>query len=264
MVNVKGESPITIEQKESTLLITMNRPERLNALTDEMRVILRDTLRTTRDNASVRAVVLTGAGRAFCSGADLSKPRAEATSDVPVDRPPPRYKWLTYFHELPVPVIAAVNGPAVGAGFGLALACDQRVMGKSAFFFPAFSERGLAADNGVSWMLPRLVGPAQSMRWLWNADRIGSEESLKYGLADSIVDDGDVLAEALALAAKWANGPTVAYGLIKEQVYGALVGTYENQLITEELHLAKTRASLDATEGVAAFREKRAPKFVGR
>jgi 2-(1,2-epoxy-1,2-dihydrophenyl)acetyl-CoA isomerase len=137
-------------------------------------------------------------------------------------------------------------------------------MGKNAFFFPAFSERGLAADNGVSWMLPRLVGPAQSMRWLWNADRIGSEESLKYGLADSVVDDSDVLTEALALAAKWANGPTVAYGLIKEQVYGALVGTYENQLITEELHLAKTRASLDAAEGVAAFREKRAAKFVGR
>jgi 2-(1,2-epoxy-1,2-dihydrophenyl)acetyl-CoA isomerase len=258
------ESSITVQQKEATLLITMNRPERLNALTDEMRVILRDTLRATRDNASVRAVVLTGEGRAFCSGADLSAPRPEVTPEATVDRPPPRYKWLKYFHELPVPVIAAVNGPAVGAGFGLALACDQRVMGKNAFFFPAFSERGLAADNGVSWMLPRLVGPAQSMRWLWNADRIGSEESLKYGLADSVVDDSDVLTEALALAAKWANGPTVAYGLIKEQVYGALVGTYENQLITEELHLAKTRASLDAAEGVAAFREKRAAKFVGR
>lgn len=262
--NRTQSSLLKSEMLDSTLVITMNRPERLNALTDGMKILFRDLLLSVRDDAEIRAVVVTGEGRAFCSGADLSSGDKSVGEDILPSRPAPRFGWLELFHKLPVPVIAAVNGPAVGGGFGIALACDIRVMGEGSYFYPAFTDRGLAADNGVSWMLPRLVGPAKALRWMWDASRIYSEEALQTGLADLVVADDKVLEEAVELAQKWAKGPTVAYGLIKDQVYAGLTEDYGTQLIAEEFQQARASATEDVAEGVAAFREKRAAKFVGR
>jgi 2-(1,2-epoxy-1,2-dihydrophenyl)acetyl-CoA isomerase len=259
-------SPVLTERRDSVLVITLNRPNRLNALTDEMREMLRTILREARAEAAVRAVVLTGAGRAFCSGAELSA-RPVEPDGTPAPRPPariPRYGWLQDFSTLPVPVVAAVNGVAAGAGLGLALACDIRVVAPDAYFYSAFAHRALAADNGVSWTMTRLVGPARTLRWLWNADRIPADVALQTGLADIVPTETSALDEGLRIAEQWANGPTVAFGTIKQQVYHALESTFADQLIYEELAAARVSQTEDVKEGAAAFREKRAPQFKGR
>ncbi|MGD9895275.1 MAG: enoyl-CoA hydratase/isomerase family protein [Dehalococcoidia bacterium] len=263
---VSTESTVLAERQDGVLLITLNRPNRLNALTDEMRGQLRDILRDARAAASVRAVVLTGAGRAFCSGAELSA-RPVEPDGTPASRPParlPRYGWLQDFSTLPVPVVAAVNGVAAGAGLGLALACDIRVVAPDAYFYSAFAHRALAADNGVSWTMTRLVGPAKTLRWLWNADRISADLALQSGLADVVPTEASALDEALRIAQGWANGPTVALGTIKQQVYHALESTFADQLVFEELTTARVSQTADVKEGAAAFREKREPQFKGQ
>jgi 2-(1,2-epoxy-1,2-dihydrophenyl)acetyl-CoA isomerase len=214
------EPTILTERRDAVLIVTMNRAGRLNALTDEMRRTLSDILGEARTDGTVRAMVLTGAGRAFCSGADLRAPEPEVDeSGEPIrERGRPRYTWVEEFHQMPVPVVAAVNGPAAGAGMGLALACDVRVMAEGTFLLPAFAARGLTADTGVSWMLPRLAGTGRALRWLWDAERIPAADAKEAGLVEIVVPDDVVLSEAIALAGKWAHGPTVALGQIKRQV----------------------------------------------
>ena len=260
------EETILSERRDAVLIVTLNRPDRLNALTDEMRRGLSDILGDLRTNGAARAMVLTGAGRAFCSGADLRAPApaVDAEGEPIPDRRRPRYAWVEEFHQVPVPIIAAVNGPAVGAGMGLALACDVRVMAEGTFLFPAFSARGLAADTGVSWMLPRLAGAARALKWMWNAERIPAATALEAGLAEAVVPDADVLPEALAMAERWANGPTVAFGQIKRQVYSSMTNTFAQQLLLEEDSQGYTRDTHDLKEGMTAFRERRDPEFRGR
>jgi 2-(1,2-epoxy-1,2-dihydrophenyl)acetyl-CoA isomerase len=232
-----------------------------------MREEIRVAVRESRNDSSIRAVVLTGAGRAFCSGAEIAAPPAAEPGSAPAPRPiarVPRYAWLQDFQSLPVPVIAAVNGAAAGAGMGLALACDVRVLAPEAFFYSAFAHRALAADNGVSWTLTQLVGPAKALRWLWNADRIPAEDALQAGLADEIATESSALDTALRLAERWANGPTIALGTIKQQVYHALETTFADQLIFEELSAARVSQTEDVREGATAFRERRDPAFKGR
>lgn len=263
---VQTQPTVLTERRGNVLVMTLNRPDRLNAVTDEMREEIRVALREARADREVRAIILTGAGRAFCSGAELAARPAEGAPAPPswaVARVP-RYGWLQDFQHVPVPVIAAVNGAAAGAGMGLALACDIRVMDPKAFFYSAFAHRALAADNGISWTLTKLVGPAKALRWLWNADRIPAAEALQSGLADHVSQEGAALDEALALAEKWANGPTVALGVIKQQVYRALESTFADQLIFEEYTALRVGQTEDVREGVLAFREKRDPRFQGR
>ena len=263
------ERPVLAEQRDSVLIVTLNRPARLNALTDEMRAELQRLLREARADAAVRAVVLTGAGRAFCSGAELGGPApadgqaGEGRATRPVPRAP-RYSWFEEFHNVPVPVVAAVNGVAAGAGLGLALACDVRVLDRGATLYAAFVHRGLAADSGVSWMLTRLVGPAKALRYLWNGERITAEEALGAGLADHLADEGEALPEALRLADRWAQGPTLALGAIKQQVYHALEAPFAHQLLLEDYLQQRTSQTEDAREGIASFRERREPHFRGR
>jgi 2-(1,2-epoxy-1,2-dihydrophenyl)acetyl-CoA isomerase len=266
---VSTEQTVLTERRGGVMLITLNRPTRLNALTDDMREELRGALREARVDSSVRAVVVTGAGRAFCSGAEMvARPLAEPGAP-PAPRPIPRtarYAWLQDFHHVPVPVIGAINGVAAGAGLGLALACDLRVMAPDAYFYPAFVHRGLASDNGVSWTLTRLAGPSRALRWLWSGDRIPAEQAWQVGLADAVAAEGEgaTLAEALVLADKLANGPTIALGIMKQQVYHAIEASFADQLVFEELTTARNSGTEDSREGVAAFRERREPRFQGR
>lgn len=261
-----SEPTILTERRDAVLIVTLNRPDRLNALTDDMRRRLSDILGELRTGGTVRAMVLTGAGRAFCSGADLRLPRPELdeTGEPIPERRRSRYAWVEEFHQAPVPIVAAVNGPAAGAGMGLALACDVRVMAEGTFFLPAFAARGLAADTGVSWMLPRLAGSGRALRWLWNAERIPAAEAKEAGLVEAVVPDEDVLTEAIALADKWAHGATIAFGQIKRQVYASMTNSFAEQLLLEEDSQGYTRDTEDLKEGMTAFRERRDPEFRGR
>jgi 2-(1,2-epoxy-1,2-dihydrophenyl)acetyl-CoA isomerase len=258
---------ILAEHRKGVLLITLNRPQRLNALSEGMREGMRGFLREARGDAAVRAVVLTGAGRAFCSGADLvARPVGEPGGPPVVRAVPriPRFAWLQDFHHVPVPVIAAVNGVAAGAGVGLALACDVRVMAADAYLYPAFVHRGLAADNGVAWTMARLAGPATTLRWLWNGERIPADVALQTRLADVVTEPGKALDEAMQLAQRWASGPTVAIGAIKQQVYRAIESSFADYLVFEELNVGRVSQTEDSREGVLAFRERREPRFQGR
>src|SRR5690606_37940688 len=159
----------------------------MNALNDEMRMGLREIVEQLQTDGSVRAMVLTGEGRAFCSGADLSAPApsdgaAQPAAEEAPTRTPPRYLWLEAFQRAPVPIIGAINGAAAGSGLGLAMACDVRVIGREAFLYPAWTERGIAPDAGASWVMSRLAGPSRALRWMLNSDRIYGEEAFANGL----------------------------------------------------------------------------------
>jgi 2-(1,2-epoxy-1,2-dihydrophenyl)acetyl-CoA isomerase len=256
MTTPDTEQAVLSEQRDGVLLITLNRPARLNALTDEMRGALRDLLHGARADSTVRAIVLTGAGRAFCSGAELGGDRAAGSGDGRGGRPiprVPRFAWLHDFREVPVPVVAAVNGVAAGAGMGLALACDVRVMARDTYLYPAFVHRGLGADNGVAWTLARLAGTSRALRWLWSGARIAADEALATGLADVVVDAGTALDEALRLADTWARGPSLAIAAMKQQVYQAEELSFSRHLLVEEHHQARLSQTEDAREGVAAL-----------
>ena len=246
----------------AVLTITLNRPDVLNALNAAVHAGLAAALADARDDA-VRAVVLTGAGRGFCVGQDLTEFREGAT-DV-ADR------LRTQFHpnvvairELEKPVVAAVNGPAAGAGLSLACACDLRIAADSATFVPAFINLGLIPDSGGSFFVTRLLGYARAFEWLTSGRRLSAAEAHAWGLVSEVVE-GDGLSErAAAVARTLAAMPTRGIGLTKALLDRATASTLEDQLEQEaELQSAATKTE-DFREGVAAFLEKREPRFTGR
>ena len=260
-------STLRLTRDDGVAAITLARPERLNALTAAMHADLRAALDACADDDAVKVVMLTGEGRAFSSGQDL-------TEDLPRDAagridlgPPlardynPLVRRLAHY---PKPTIAALNGPAVGASMNIALACDLVVAARSATLQEAFARIALVPDAGGTWILPRLVGPKRALALMLTADPIPADEAERLGLVYKVLDDDAFRTETAALAARLAQGPALAYRLTKRAVRESLDNGLDAQLDLEAALQREAGFSDDFAEGVAAFREKRPPRFSGR
>jgi 2-(1,2-epoxy-1,2-dihydrophenyl)acetyl-CoA isomerase len=260
----KGAAKMTIivETHAGYRLITLNRPERLNALTVEMTDALMAALDAATADPDCRAVLLTGAGRAFCAGQDLTAIAGASWADVRklLDRYNPLVRKL---RDLPMPVVCSVNGVAAGAGANLALACDIVVAAKSVNFLQAFAKIGLIPDVGGTWFLPRLVGPARARALAMLAEPVSAEIAAEWGMIWQAVDDDQLMDEAHALTARLAAGPGVALGLIKQALDASETNDLKRQLKLERNLQGEAAANPDHAEGVAAFLEKRPPCFTG-
>ena len=260
--------------------ITLNRPQRLNAAPPQMFAEIHQVLNAL-PGLGARALLMTGEGRAFCSGADLQANASAAANSgadagspsVPtVNRGERSYKALTETYgptmlalsKLGIPVVTAVNGAAAGIGCSLALAGDFTLAGKSAYFLQAFVNIGLVPDGGSSWMLTRLVGKARATEMMLLGERISAEKAEQWGLIYRAVEDADLQAQALALAERLASGPTVALGLMRQGLAGALEQTYADALHAEAKHQSIAANSLDAREGGEAFLQRRKAVFAGK
>jgi 2-(1,2-epoxy-1,2-dihydrophenyl)acetyl-CoA isomerase len=247
--------------------LTLNRPERLNSFNDAMHAEVRDALGRVRADVSARVLVMTGSGRGFCAGQDLSD-RTVSADDTPADLGASverNYKPLVLgLRELPLPVVCAVNGVAAGAGANLAFACDIVVAAKSASFIEAFSKLGLIPDTGGTYFLPRLVGTARAMGMALLGDKISAEQAAAWGLIWQCVDDAELPAVIEKLAAHFAQAPTRGLARTKQALYASGANTLETQLDLERDIMRELGASDDYREGVAAFMAKRPPKFSGR
>jgi 2-(1,2-epoxy-1,2-dihydrophenyl)acetyl-CoA isomerase len=244
--------------------ITLNRPDRLNAVNPRLAVDFpRAVAQAAADNA-VRVIVVTGAGRGFCAGLDLSDPAMPGT-DIASRLDP--YAWVgAWVHAItacPKPVIAAINGPSAGAGFGLALACDLRVMADSASCTAGYVRRGLSPDAGVSWFLPRLVGHARAADIMLTGRDVHASEAERIGLVSHVWPAESFGASVQAYATQLAAGPPVAFALTKRLLLSASDATLDQQLRDELTYIKQTFATRDVQEAMVAFREKRAPSFTG-
>lgn len=258
---------LLVDDREGVRTLTLNRPDSFNSLTVELKEALRDSLTDAAGDPAVRAVVLTGAGKAFCAGQDLKEHVAALQSDDPrpfrtVDEHyNPIVRALT---GMPKPVIAAVNGMAAGAGASFAYACDLRFAARSAKFLMAFATIGLTADSGASWTLPRLIGYGRAMELMLLAKPVTAEQALAIGMITEVVEDDTVLTSAQELAARMAAGPTTGYGKIKEALLAAAGADLEHALATEGAGQQLLGATADHREAVDAFVAKRKATFTGR
>ena len=247
--------------------LTLNRPDKLNSFTGEMHAELRVALDSIQADKTVRVLVLTGAGRAFCAGQDLADPDMQKVDGKMPDIGnvvEANYKPLVLrLQNLRVPTIAAVNGIAAGAGASVALACDLVVASKSASFLQAFSKIGLVPDTGGTWFLPQRVGMARAMGLALLADKLPAEKAGEWGLIWEAVADDAFAARVDALAQQLAAMPTKALVRTRQAMHAAPGHTLEQQLSFEGSFMRELGWSPDYAEGVAAFMEKRAPKFTG-
>jgi 2-(1,2-epoxy-1,2-dihydrophenyl)acetyl-CoA isomerase len=255
------------EQDGGILTITMNRPDKLNALNDTMLHELADAFKQAERDKAVRSIVLTGAGRGFCPGADLAsaqKAVGESANGYFRKHLQETYNPLIMrMRQLPKPIIAAVNGVAAGAGMSLAMACDIRIAAESATFLQAFVKIGLVPDSGSTWMLPRLIGITRAMDMMLTGRKITAHEALEWGLVNQITEDAQLIEVVGALATEFASAPTAAIGYIKRVSYYALTHDLE-QALDYEAHMQEIAGKTDDhKEGVTAFLEKRAPIFKG-
>jgi 2-(1,2-epoxy-1,2-dihydrophenyl)acetyl-CoA isomerase len=246
----------------SVLTITLNRPEAYNAFTTSMHAAFRDALGEA-EAPEVRAVVLTGAGKGFCAGQDMNEFKS-VDRDIAGHLEASYHPNVRAIRVLPKPVIAAVNGAAAGAGLSLACVCDIRIAADNAAFVPGFIGIGLIPDSGGTYFLARLLGPARAFAWMTSNRRLTAAEAHAWGLVDEVVEADALQTHAAQLAATYAAGPTAGIGMTKRLFDGAVNATLDEQLALEaELQSAATRTE-DFKEGVAAFLEKRQPRFTGR
>jgi len=255
---------ILVERAERVATITLNRPDKLNAFGGTMREDLLGELGTIASDPSVRAVIVTGAGRGFCSGGDVSyMAELQQKDDVDSFRSllDAGAKIVSKIRTMPQIVIAAVNGVAAGAGCNLALACDYRLASESATFSQAFVKIGLHPDWGGSWSLPRLIGPSRALEILATGRAVSASEALALGMVDRVVPVDRLAEEARALAESIASGPGEAIADIKRAVWSSLSSSLSAQLETETANQLRAFSSPDGKEGVAAFLERRKPSF---
>ena len=247
--------------------VTLNRPDRLNSFTTKMHEELRDALAKVRADRSARVLLLTGAGRGFCAGQDLSD-RAVAPGDAPVDLGASieaNYRPLVLaLQSFPMPVVCAVNGVAAGAGANIALACDLVVAAKSASFIQAFCKIGLIPDSGGTYFLPRLIGTARAMGLALLGDKLPAQQAADWGLIWKCVEDADLASTVDALLAQLAQAPTRGLVATRRALHASSHATLEAQLDLERDLQRELGNSADYREGVAAFLAKRAPQFTGK
>ena len=255
---------ITFAIADNIATITLNRPERLNAMPPQMADEIADAL-DHLDGA--RALLITGEGRAFCSGADLQARGGAAAigASGPYGALTRSYNpTMVKLSKLNVPIITAVNGPAAGVGCSLALCSDFAIAGKSAYFLQAFVNIGLVPDGGASWMLPRLIGKARATQMMLLGEKISGDQAADWGLIYKCVEDGDLMTEARALATKLASGPSLAIGIMRQNIATALEMDYASALLREAEGQRIAGASADAMEGGLSFLQKRKPVITGK
>jgi 2-(1,2-epoxy-1,2-dihydrophenyl)acetyl-CoA isomerase len=258
---------ILFEQSEGVARLTLNRPDRLNSFNERMHEEARDAIKTVKENALSRVLVITGAGRGFCAGQDLSDRATPPDGAVPdlgesIER---KYNPLVRaIQSLELPVIAAVNGVAAGAGANIALVCDIVIAARSASFIQSFCKIGLVPDSGGTWSLPRLVGQARAMGLALLGDKLSAEQAAQWGMIWKCVEDDQLTSTVDEMVKQFAAAPTKALALTKRAIWTTWDRSLDQQLDVERDYQREVGYSADFTEGVAAFMAKRAPKFTGR
>jgi 2-(1,2-epoxy-1,2-dihydrophenyl)acetyl-CoA isomerase len=258
---------VVLEKSNHLATITLNQPETLNALTYDMLVQLHQVVDEISEDKEVRVVILTGAGRGFCSGANLLGGSAEALSGGGMGVRSVVLKMnavLTGIAEMEKPWLAAVNGPAVGGGCSLALVCDLALMAESAFMSAGYVNVGLVPDMGMTYMLPRLVGYRKASELALFGERVYGPEALELGLVNRVVSDQELMDATRKWAVRLANGPVLAIGAIKLGLRRALHGSLRDTLYWEAMMLPLIVQTEDASEGLMAFFQKRDPEFKGQ
>jgi 2-(1,2-epoxy-1,2-dihydrophenyl)acetyl-CoA isomerase len=254
---------LRIETADGVATVTLDRPDALNALTVPLKEALVEAFRAFASDDAVRAVVLTGAGRAFCAGQDLHE-RLQPDALPLADEIRARYNPLIRaMRALPKPIVAAVNGVAAGAGASLAFACDIRIAAEAASFLLAFGRVGLIPDSGATWLLPRLIGGAKAAELALTTDPLSAADAERLGLVARVVPAAELLQEARALARRLAAAAPVALALTKEALERSWTASFEEQLELEADLQGRAGSTADHAEGIAAFIERRRPTFRG-
>jgi 2-(1,2-epoxy-1,2-dihydrophenyl)acetyl-CoA isomerase len=256
---------ITVGTDQGLATLTLNAPDKLNAVSRKMIAELKDCWETLAADASVRAVLLTGAGRGFCAGADLSDPdRGKESGDSGSALDKFFNPVIRLMRSVPKPIVAAVNGPAAGVGMSFALAADIAIAAKSASFLQAFARIGLLPDGGSTWFLPRTVGDARARALTMLAPQIKAEQAKEWGLIWDVVEDAELMPKATELARRLADGPTLSLARIKEAMNRANGNDLSAQLDLERDFQRELGRSEDFREGVQAFLAKRKANFKGK
>lgn len=260
-------SNVSYEVEDSAAIVRLDRPEKLNAFTFRMIEEIRTAIERGASDERVVGIVVTGTGRAFCAGLDSADlTRSAAGTAVELTNAPPRDELPALFSfilKVPKPVIAAINGVAAGGGFVLAMMCDLRFAVEDASFTTAFSKRGLIAEHGTSWLLPRMVGPSRALDLLWSSRRIAATEAHRIGFVDRIVARDRLLGEARDYIRELAaNVSPRSMAVMKSQIYAHLSAALEPAVRETDRIMNDALAHPDATEGVASFIERRPPRFL--
>jgi 2-(1,2-epoxy-1,2-dihydrophenyl)acetyl-CoA isomerase len=261
-----ADAPVLVERKKGYRVITLNRPDRLNAFNEAMHQALKAAIAEAEEDADCRALMLTGAGRAFSAGQDLNERISKDRKTIIRGNALETYynPLVRKLRSLRFPVVAAVNGVAAGAAANIALACDIVLAARSATFIQAFAKIGLVPDAGGTWFLPRLVGPARARGLALTAEPLPAEKAEAWGLIWRMIDDLELMAEAHKLCVHFSEAPTVALALIKRMLDESWSNDLDSQLDLERETQHEASLTSDYGEGVRAFLEKRAPAFSGR
>lgn len=263
-----SDARVLVTREGALAILSFNDPASLNALDDRMQKEFAEIAPRLCADESVRAILITGEGRSFCAGANLKGLHDEQKQGA-IPKVAERLRdfanaTVAALRQAPKPVIAAVNGPAVGFGCGVALSADIVLMGKSAYFLQSFVNLGVVPDGGGSYFIPRLAGEGRAAAMMLLGERIDAPTALAWGLAYRVYEDEALMPSARALAARMASGPTNAYARIKQMVHASCDNDLAGQLELEAVHQRAAFASADCREGIAAFVEKRPPQFSGR
>jgi len=252
---------------DGVMVATLNRPDKKNATSKEMLEALRTALEQANDDETIRCFVLTGAGDAFCSGGDLGRRSKEMGDPTPLERKNQlahTQRLALAIEQFEKPLIAAVNGPAVGAGMDLSLMCDIRFAAASARFSEGYIKVGLIPGNGGCWFLPRLVGTARALELLWTGDHVDAQEALRIGLVNRVIADDQLMSETLVFAKRLAEGPPLQQRDIKKLMYQGLRTDLRTSLEAVTTHMAVVQSTADYKEAIQAFKAKRKAAFTGR
>jgi 2-(1,2-epoxy-1,2-dihydrophenyl)acetyl-CoA isomerase len=246
--------------------LTLNRPENLNALSDEIRLGMVEALARLGADPAIGCIVVTGAGRGFCAGGDVKTMgnRAVKVFEERAAGIQQSGRVPAQMHKTPKPIIGMVNGVAVGAGLGMAAACDIRIAGRSARFGAGFIKIGLSGDWGTTWSLTQLVGTAKARELMFTGDMIDADEAQRIGLVNKVVDDAELLTTTMAMARRIASMPHLALGYTKRNLQVAITGDFADSIDAEAFNQARCSQMEDHHEALRAFKEKRKPVFTGR
>lgn len=255
---------IKFEKREHLAIITLNRPDVLNSFNREMALAMQASLDECEKDESVRAILITGEGRAFCAGQDLAEAIAEDAPTIDTIVREHYNPIVLKIRTIEKPIVCAVNGVAAGAGANIALCCDIVLASDKASFIQSFSNIGLIPDSGGTFFLPRLVGLQRATAMMFLADKVNAEQALQFGMIYKMIEADNLMVEALAITTKLSEMPTKGFGLTKRALNESMFNTLEEQLEVEEELQAKAASTYDNQEGINAFLEKRKPVFKGK